>query len=242
MALVQLMRSYNRSLYRAVRSILKSDAGAEKALQETYVHAWRHIGQLHDASPLAAWLTRVAIAKATARARRTGSGAAIIPMNGLPFTGAAEESDMNESASGHPDKATVQADARRLLEAKIDELPDAYRTVFVLRELEEMTVAEVAACLDIPEAKVRTRLFRAKCLLREALAREIDEAFAAAFAFDGARSDRTISGVSERLLRHNPEGMVDAGSRDLHRTPSSTTPFQNSEHLNQFQSTNQTNE
>lgn len=96
-------------------------------------------------------------------------------------------------------RARIRADARRLLEAKIDRLPDAFRTVFVLRALEEMTAKDVADCLGIPEAMVRARFFRARGLLREALAREIDVACGEAFAFDGSGCDRIVHGVAEKL-------------------------------------------
>ncbi len=88
---------------------------------------------------------------------------------------------------------------RRLLESKIDELPDAFRVVFVLRALEELSVEETAAALAVPEATVRTRFFRARGLLREALSKEIDLAYGAAFAFAGARCDRIVANVMARL-------------------------------------------
>ena len=91
-----------------------------------------------------------------------------------------------------------RAEARRLLEAKIDQLPDAFRTVFVLRAVEEMTVEEAGVCLGIPSATVRTRYFRAKGLLRESLAREIDFSMQDAFRFDGERCDRIVAGVLNR--------------------------------------------
>ena len=115
------------------------------------------------------------------------------------------ETNMDDSiletpaTSEQPDQAAARAQARRLLEAKIDELPDAFRTVFVLRAVEEMSVEEAAVCLGIPEATVRTRFFRARSLLREALAREFDVAFAGAFSFAGERCDRIVAGVMARL-------------------------------------------
>ena len=98
-----------------------------------------------------------------------------------------------------PERAAMRTQARAMLETKIDQLPDAFRTVFVLRALEEMSVEETATCLDIPEATVRTRFFRARSLLREALSREIDFAFEEAFTFDGERCDRIVAGVLARL-------------------------------------------
>jgi RNA polymerase sigma-70 factor (ECF subfamily) len=98
-----------------------------------------------------------------------------------------------------PDQATLRAETRRLLERKIDELPAAFRVVFVLRAVEEMSVEETALALDIPEATVRSRFFRARGLLRESLARQIDGAMNEAFAFAGGRCDRIVAGVLTRL-------------------------------------------
>ena len=112
---------------------------------------------------------------------------------------------MNESSPEDPDRAAQRSEARRLLEAKIDDLPDAFRTVFVLRAVEEMTVEEAAAVLDIPEATVRTRFFRAKGLLRESLSREIDFAHGDAFSFAGERCDRIIANVMARLPNSGPK-------------------------------------
>jgi RNA polymerase sigma-70 factor, ECF subfamily len=93
----------------------------------------------------------------------------------------------------------LRNELRGLIEARIDQLPDAFRTVFVLRTLEDMTVEDVAACLDIPEATVRTRYFRAKGMLRESLARDIDLGIGDSFSFAGARCDRIVAGVLARL-------------------------------------------
>ena len=106
---------------------------------------------------------------------------------------------MNDASPEQPERAALRAETRRLIEAKIDLLPDAFRAVFVLRALEEMTVEEVAACLGIPLATVRSRYFRARSLLREALAREIDVSLEDAFAFAGVRCDRIVAGVVARL-------------------------------------------
>jgi RNA polymerase sigma-70 factor, ECF subfamily len=113
----------------------------------------------------------------------------------------AAEGTMNQSSPEQPEHAAARAQTRRLLEAKIDQLPEAFRTVFVLRALEELSVEETAAALDIPEATVRTRFFRARSQLREALSREVDLAFDDAFAFDGARCDRIVAAVMAILSR-----------------------------------------
>ena len=112
---------------------------------------------------------------------------------------------MDCQASQQPEQSAQRAELRRIIEKKIDDLPEAFRTVFMLRAVEEMSVEDVAASLGIPEATVRTRYFRAKGLLRESLARELDYALEGAFSFDGARCDRIVAGVLARLDEVRPK-------------------------------------
>ena len=107
---------------------------------------------------------------------------------------------MADASAEQPDTAAMRAELRELLERRIDELPAQFRTVFILRDVEELTVDETAECLDIPAATVRTRAFRARALLRESLARDIDIATVSAFEFEGKRCDRIVDGVLGRLL------------------------------------------
>jgi RNA polymerase sigma-70 factor, ECF subfamily len=189
-----LMRRYNRPLYRVVRSILKDDAEAEDVLQEAYLLAFRALDKFRGESSLSTWLTRIVVNESIARSRKTARRAEIIQLGMEPNPdNDRAEGLMNVATTEPPDQAALRAEARLLLERKIDALPDAFRTVFMLRALEEMTVEETALCLAIPEATVRTRYFRARGLLREALSREIDHAYAEAFSFDGARCDRMVT-------------------------------------------------
>ena len=98
-----------------------------------------------------------------------------------------------------PDNAALRSEMRHLLESRIDALPDAYRTVFMLRAVEELSVEETAASLGIPESTVRTRFFRARSLLRESLAQDVDRAYVDAFGFAGERCDRIVTNVLARL-------------------------------------------
>jgi len=189
-AFEQLMRRHNRALYRTARSIVKDDAEAEDVLQEAYILAFRGMENFRGESSMSTWLTRIVINEAIARSRKKSRMADIIQLDG--------EAAMDEH-NEQPEQVLLRSEARRLIEQKIDCLPDAFRTVFVLRALEEMSVEETAACLDIPEATVRTRYFRARGLLREALSRELDIALEDAFAFDGARCDRIVANVLKRL-------------------------------------------
>jgi RNA polymerase sigma-70 factor (ECF subfamily) len=195
-----LMRRYNQTLYRTARSILRDDAEAEDVVQDAYLLAYRGIGTFRGDAKLSTWLTRIVVNEAIARSRKTSRRAEIIQLTGeTDSDNVSEEENMTESTAEQPEKAAIRAETRRLLEKKIDELPNVFRTVFVMRALEEMSVEEVATCLDIPDATVRSRFFRARGLLREALSREIDFAFEEVFSFDGARCDRIVAGVFEKL-------------------------------------------
>lgn len=199
-ALVVLMRRYNQRLYRTARSILRDDAEAEDAVQEAYLLAYQAMGGFRGDAKLSTWLVRIVANEAIGRARKRSRRAEVFELNGQtePNCEAAEVT-MNDASPELPERAALRAETRRLIEAKIDLLPEAFRAVFVLRALEELTVEEVAACLGIPPATVRTRYFRARGLLREALAREIDTSFEDAFAFAGERCDRIVAGVLVRL-------------------------------------------
>jgi RNA polymerase sigma-70 factor, ECF subfamily len=196
-----LMRQCNRKLFRVARAILKDDAEAEEAVQDVYVTSYRAIGDFRGDSKLATWLTRIVINEALGRLRRRRRDQVVVPISttcddrGEPFAAAPDGSGAS------PEEAALRAELRLLLERKIDGLPMAFRTVFIMRELEEMTVEETAQCLQIPEATVRSRLFRARGLLREALAREIDLTTPDAFAFAGARCDRIVAAVLERVTK-----------------------------------------
>jgi len=197
-AFVTLMRRYNQRLFRVARAILKSDADAEEAVQEAYLAAWRGIGTFRAQSRLATWLTRIVINAAYGRLRRAPA-ATVLSLEAMP-PGAldVQESPMSPPAQ-QPDDAAMRGELRALLERRIDALPEQYRTVFILRDVEELSVEETAACLAIPDATVRSRAFRARALLRESLARDIDTLTPDAFSFAGERCDRIVSTVLQRL-------------------------------------------
>jgi RNA polymerase sigma-70 factor (ECF subfamily) len=198
--LERLMRQNNQRLYRTARSILKDDAEAEDAVQEAYLLAYQAMAGFRGGSSLSTWLVRIVVNEAIARVRKRGRRAEVIQLEGTTDPeGDHREEDTLASSTEQPEEAVLRAETRRMIEAKIDQLPDVFRTVFVLRAVEELTVEEAAACLGIPAATVRTRYFRAKGLLREAIARDVDVSMEEAFAFAGDRCDRIVAGVLERL-------------------------------------------
>jgi RNA polymerase sigma-70 factor (ECF subfamily) len=199
-----LMRRYNQVLYRLARSIVKDDAEAEDIVQEAYLLAWRNAGSFRGDASLATWLTRIVVNAASGRLRKTRRRADLIEL----VPGAAGLDDLAEdamldpehgAAPEAPESAALRAEARRLIEARIDALPDSLRTVFVLRAIEDLSVQETAAALGMPEATVRSQYFRARGLLRAALARDFDIGVASAFSFDGERCDRIVARVLARL-------------------------------------------
>jgi len=193
----RLMRQHNQRLFRVARSILRDDADAEDALQDAYVQAYRKLGDFRGDSELSTWLTRIVINQALMRARKRTRDRVVIPFS--PPDGTAKELEVADEQAESPSEATLRAEVRKVLERRIDELPEAFRSVFVMREVEEMTARETADALGIPEATVRTRLFRARALLREALDRDVDHARGHVFGFDGARCDRIVAAVLARI-------------------------------------------
>ena len=190
-----LMRRHNRTLFRTARAILRDDAEAEDALQEAYLQAYQAIGGFRAEAKLSTWLARIVANQALMRLRKRTRRGDVLPLN--PGMEVQEEADTDMQRN--PEQETQRGEIRKLLEAHIDRLPDAYRAVFMLRAVEELSVEETAAVLQIPEATVRTRLFRARSLLREALAASIDVAYEDAFAFAGERCDRIVANVLERV-------------------------------------------
>lgn len=194
------MRRYNTRLFRAARAILKDDAEAEDALQDAYLEAYRHIGDFRGDAQLSTWLTRIVITRSLMRLRSNSRHRNVVPIDDRAIAeGAQVEADVADEGAEAPAEALWRGELRKLLEKRIDELPLTFRTVFVLREVEDMTVQETAAALDIPEATVRTRLFRARAMLRASVARDMDVAAVDAFSFDGERCDRIVGNVLRRV-------------------------------------------
>jgi len=194
-----LMRRSNSRLFRIARSILKNDAEAEDALQEAYVHAYRKMADFRGDADVTTWLTRIVINQALMQLRRRKRERTVVPFDNRASDQDIPEVDVADTRAESPSDMAFRGEIRRMIERRVDELPVAFRTVFVMREVEDMTVEETAQCLGIPPATVRTRLFRARALLRDSLERDIDTAKAGVFAFAGARCDRIVAGVLARI-------------------------------------------
>jgi RNA polymerase sigma-70 factor (ECF subfamily) len=185
-AFEELMRANNRKLYRTARAILRDDAEAEEAVQDAYLKAYRALGTFRGESKLSTWLVRITANEALMRRRRN-----------VRTTTLELDAELPAGQSAGPFANAQRSEMRRLLEARIDALPETYRAVFVLRGVEELSVEETAAALGIPEATVRTRFFRARGLLRASMA-SLAANLKEAFAFAGMRCDRIVARVLAR--------------------------------------------
>lgn len=185
-----LMRRHNRRVFRATRAILKNDVEAEDAMQEAYVSAFTHLADFGGRAKFSTWLLRIAVHEALGRLRRSKRIASLDDESG-------EEDQVATTRS--PEDAASDVEVRSLLEKAVDTLPLAFRAVFVMRAVEELSVGETAEALDIPEETVRTRLHRARAMLRDDLARRVEGAAPDAFGFHLSRCDRIVNAVLRRI-------------------------------------------
>jgi RNA polymerase sigma-70 factor (ECF subfamily) len=180
-----LMRRHNQRLYRTARAILRSETEVDDVMQEAYIQAFSHLAQFRSDARFSTWLTRIAVHAALARLRHQQKHTT-------------QESEPATTMST-PEHHLANHEIALLLERAIDALPDTYREVLVLRTLEEMRVADTASVLDIPEDTVKTRLFRARGLLREALEDRALDASEQVFLFHAPRCNRVVAGVMSHI-------------------------------------------
>jgi RNA polymerase sigma-70 factor (ECF subfamily) len=193
-----VMRRYNQRLYRVARAILRNDGEAEDVMQDAYVRAYEHLDQFAGRAKFSTWLTRIAVHEALARQRRGNRYQELEPMS---------ESDRDPmdgfaSMALTPEEQVSNSEIRSLLEKAVESLPDAYRTVFVLRDIEEMSTTDTANALEISEENVKVRLHRARALLRKTLYDRAGMERREAFNFHAVRCDRVVKTVFERIQKH----------------------------------------
>lgn len=193
-----IMRRHNRRLYRIARGVLRNDDDAEEVVQDAYVKAFASLDRYRGTGPLSAWLAKITMNEALGRLRSRGR--ALDLSFDVPEEGE-EANFMAQLVSGWPDpeQNVARGEIRRLLESAIDALPDGYRMAFILCGVEEMSVAETAACLDVDPGTVKSRYHRARKLLQQQLASLVDTGAGDAYSFDGARCDRIVERVLKEL-------------------------------------------
>ncbi len=193
-----IMERHNRRLYRIARAVLRDDSEAEDTVQESYVRAFANLGTFRGDSSLSTWLGRIALNEALGRLRRRRPAVPIDTMEVLR-THAQIIQFPNAMTAEDPERTMAQREILRLVERATEALPEIFRTVFVTRVIEGMSVQETAELLDIEPETVKTRLHRARHLLRDQLESEIGPVLLDAFPFAGRRCARVTDAVLKRL-------------------------------------------
>lgn len=191
----ELMRRYNQRVYRVARAIIRNETEVEDVMQQAYLNAFAHLQQFAGRAKFSTWLTRIVIHEALSRRRRT--------QRTDQFSTDSEGDAMPHTQSPvlSPERQAYAAELKRLVEDSVDALPEAYRVVFMLREIEGLSTSETAEGLDLGEEAVKTRLHRARALMRRELYARSGGTTASAFTFLGARCDEMVRRVIARLER-----------------------------------------
>ncbi|MDK1374280.1 MULTISPECIES: RNA polymerase sigma factor [unclassified Sinorhizobium] len=200
-----IMQTHNRKLYRIARSIVHNNSDAEDVLQEAYVRAFTHFSEFRGDSAISTWLSRIVINEALGRLRQGRRRKRLT--DDMMQTQQAEIIAFPRNAdTDNPEKTMAQRQILDLVEKATDQLPDIYRTVFVMRVIEGLSNEETADLLALRPETVRTRLFRARHLIKEQLERQIGPLLLDAFPFAGKRCERLTEAVLARISQHEPEG------------------------------------
>lgn len=207
-----LMRRYNQRVYRVVRSVLTTDEESEDVLQEAWVRAYVHLDQFKGSAAFSTWVTKIALYEALARARKSKRWKPLESPEGeiMPHPEAAQ------TPAETPEAQAMRAQLGQILQSAMDQLPESYRTVFVLREVENLSTSETAECLGVSQEAVKTRLHRARALLRRDLQDRAGSLFSEAYSFMGVRCDRSVA----RVMSHLPRARVECGESDSTSTRS----------------------
>ena len=192
-----LMRRYNQRLFRVIRSVVMNDDEAEDVLQEAWVRAYEHLDQFAGRASFSTWVTRIAFHEALARTRKNRRWTPLENPEGEIIA----EAERRQTTAETPEVQAERSQLGRILQAAVDALPETYRSVFVLREVEQLSTTETAECLELSEEAVKTRLHRSRALLRRDLESRFGPAISEAYAFLGARCDRIVMRVLERIGR-----------------------------------------
>ncbi len=197
-----VMRRYNQRLYRIIRSILGTDAEVEDVLQEAYIRAYGHLDQFEGRSSFATWLTKIAIYEAMSRARR---GRRFQPLE-VAMGDDGDRVVEFRSTLPDPEQDAARHEMRRLIDEAVDGLPESFREVFVMREIEQMSQAETAECLGIKEETVKTRLHRARTQIERYLLARAGQGIRTAYSFGDTRCTRVVTAVLQRLTEGRSPG------------------------------------
>jgi RNA polymerase sigma-70 factor (ECF subfamily) len=207
-----IMTRCNQRLFRIARAVVRDEAEAEDVLQEAYTRAFAAIGEFRGEAGIATWLTRIVINEAHGRLRRRRPTVDLDALEAAQDVGGGGQvlNFPNMAKSADPEADAARAQIRRLLERAVDDLPEPFRLVFILREVEELSVEETATHLGLKAQTVKTRLHRARRRLREALDAQLADVMVGAYPFLGARCARITEAVLKRLAQISPTAHVES--------------------------------
>lgn len=204
--LTRIMQANNQRLFRIARGILRDDAEAEDVVQDTFIKAFTNAGALRDASKISAWLGKIAVNLARDRLRQMARRARVFePSRDADVVSINHmfQEDIDQRYS--PERLTAMGDVRRMIETEIDQLPDGFREVFVMRVVEQLSIEETSALLDLPQGTVKTRLLRAKTRLRKGLEGRLSVESLHVFPFGGDHCARTSAQVIKHLQQEGAQ-------------------------------------
>lgn len=190
-----VMRRHNQRVYRAIRSVVRTEAEVEDVMQQAYLQAFAHLKDFSGRSTVSTWLIRIAMNEALMRTRKAAR-LTLVP----DLTDRHLESAMSSPPNDSPEERAHARELSSFLETAVDALPELYRTVFVLRDIEGLSTAETAEVLEVSEDVVKTRLHRAKSLVRDALFEQVTGTADDAFVFRAPRCDRIVQRVMSAVL------------------------------------------
>jgi RNA polymerase sigma-70 factor (ECF subfamily) len=199
LAFRNIMERHNQRLYRVARAVLRDEAEAEDAVQEAYLRAFSGLGEFRSDASIATWLTRITLNECLGRKRKRRPTVGLEALQSAEASGAQIIRFPGMNSNSDPERSAAHMEIRRLLEGSIDLLPEAFRVVFVMREVEELSIEETAAALGIRPETVKTRLHRARLMLRAALQDQLASSLKDTFPFAGARCARITEAVLARL-------------------------------------------
>ena len=193
-----LMRRHNQRLYRAARSVVKEESDVEDVMQQAYFNAFTHLHQFEERSRFSTWLTRITLNEAFGRRRKLRQSESIA---GITEDGKDSGELMETVTSSQPDpeRQAYAHELQRVLEDAVDALPETYRTVFMLRDIDGLSTSETGEGLGLGEEAVKTRLHRARAMIRRAVTDRIGAVATGAFQFHAPRCDRVVAAVLARI-------------------------------------------
>jgi RNA polymerase sigma-70 factor (ECF subfamily) len=199
-----IMERHNQRLYRIARALMKDDSEAEDVVQESYLRAFSNISKFRGTALLSTWLTRIVLNEAIGRKRKQRPTISLDDLDSVQGMSAQIIRFPTMIVETDPERLTAQSEIRKLLENAIDALPESFRLVFVMRDVQEMTIEETASTLGIRPETVKTRLHRARRLLRQSLDGRLASTLKGTFPFEGARCDRITNFVLSRVIPNVP--------------------------------------